>query len=207
MVEKDILEEKMEERKEQFEEAEIEDEEVFEEELNEDEAFEEETSDRKYKYQETKEKGKIYSEKIANDLSKSVEDFKESVRKMQKVADDKINEYKNATVSNLPVDLVESDDIYYLRVAVPGLAKEDVDIEAGDNDITITATFKPFIEELEELEDAKVIASEMTVGKCSKTVRFENSIELDGIKAKYSSGIVLITIPKLIIPKHKVTVE
>ena len=128
----------------------------------------------------------------------------------------KINEYKNATISNLAVDLVEADDIYYLNVAIPGITKDDVEIEAGDNDIIITATFKPFIEELgfnlepedeEEADDVRVIASELTVGKCSKTVRFENSIDVEKISAKYKSGIVLITIPKLIIPKHKVTVE
>ena len=128
-------------------------------------------------------------------------------KNMQKYADEKINEYKNATISNLAVDLIESDDIYYLKVAVPGLDKDEVEIEAGDNDIVITATFKPFIEELEDIEDARVIASELTVGKCSKTVRFENSIEIEKIKAKYKTGVILITIPKLIIPKHKVTVE
>ena len=132
---------------------------------------------------------------------------------MQKYADEKINEYKNATVSNLAVDLIETEDTYYLKVAVPGLDKNEIDIEASDNDIVITAIFNPFVEELidckeiEGAEDAEVIASELTVGKSSKTVRFENSIEVEKISAKYSNGIILISIPKLVIPKHKVTVE
>ena len=125
----------------------------------------------------------------------------------QKYADEKLNEYKNATVSNLAADLIETDEIYYLKVAIPGISKEDVEIVVGDNDIVITTTFKPLIEELEDVEDAKVIASELTTGKCSKTVRFEKSIDMDNIKAKYNAGIVLITLPKLIIPKHKITVE
>ena len=155
-------------------------------------------------------------EKFVNDLNCTIEEFKENFKSMQKYADEKINEYKNATISNLAVDLVEADDIYYLKVAIPGITKDDVEIEAGDNDLVITATFKPFIEELgfnleaedeEDADDVRVIASELTVGKCSKTVRFENSIDVEKITAKYKSGIVLITIPKLIIPKHKVTVE
>ena len=44
----------------------------------------------------------------------------------KKYADEKINEYKNATISNLAVDLVEADDIYYLKVAIPGITKDDV---------------------------------------------------------------------------------
>lgn len=198
MVEKDILEEKINERKEKIDEKKEKTTEKIDEKINE----------KKDKYEERKEKGKVYSEKFVNDLNSTIEELKENVRNMQKYADDKINEYKNATVSNLAVDLIEADDIYYLKVAVPGLSKDEVEIEASDNDIVITATFKPFIEELEDIEDARVIASELTTGKCSKTVRFENSIEVEKIKAKYSdNGIILITIPKLIIPKHKVTVE
>lgn len=199
MVEKDILEEKMNERKEKFEEAK--------------ENINEETDEQKDKYEETKEKTKMYGDKLANDLNKTLEEFKVNFKNMQKLADEKINDYKNATISNISVDLVEFDDTYYLKAAVPGLSKDEVEIEASDNDIVISATFKPLIEELpellglEELEDAKVIASELKKGKCSKTVRFENSIKPEEIKAKYSTGIVLITIPKLIIPKHKVTVE
>ena len=211
MVEKDVLEEKVNEKKEKFDEKK---ETVGE-------KVDSKYNEKKEKFDEKKEKGKIYSEKFVNDLNSTIDELKESLKNMQKYADDKINEYKNATVSNLAVDLIESDDIYYLKVAVPGLDKDEVEIEAGDNDIVITATFKPFVEELkdagilkddeddesEDVAEAKVIASELTVGKCSKTVRFENSIEVEKITAKYKTGIILITIPKLIIPKHKVTVE
>ena len=211
MIEKDVLEEKMNERKEKFGEKKEKVEEKVDSKYNE----------KKEKFDEKKEKGKVYSEKFVNDLNTTIDEFKDSLKNMQKYADDKINEYKNATISNLAVDLIESDDIYYLKVAVPGLDKDEVEIEAGDNDIVITATFKPFVEELkdagilkadddeesEDVAEAKVIASELTVGKCSKTVRFENSIEVEKITAKYKTGIILITIPKLFIPKHKVTVE
>ena len=211
MVEKDVLEEKMNERKEKFDEKK---EKVGE-------KVDSKYNEKKEKFDEKKEKSKVYSEKFVNDLNTTIDEFKDSLKNMQKYADDKINEYKNATISNLAVDLIESDDIYYLKVAVPGLDKDEVEIEAGDNDIVITATFKPFVEELkdagilkadddeesEDVAEAKVIASELTVGKCSKTVRFENSIEVEKITAKYKTGIILITIPKLIIPKHKVTVE
>lgn len=180
----------------------------FDEQINEKrEKFDEKINEQKEKFDEKKEKGKIYTDKFVNDLSKSVDELKDNVKTFQKYADQKINEYKNATLSNLSADLIETDESYFLKVAVPGIAKEDVDIEAGDNDIVISATYKPFIEEFEDDENAKVIASELKKGKCSKTVRFENSIEKEAITAKYDTGIVLITIPKIIIPKHKVTVE
>ncbi len=219
MAEKDILKEKIDERKEKFEEKEEKPKESKktkepkEEETTESkeektkEPKEEETTESEEKEQKTEEKTVNYSEKFANDLNNTIEEIKENFKSVQKYADEKLNEYKNATVSNLAADLIETDEIYYLKVAIPGISKEDVEIVVGDNDIVITTTFKSLIEELEDIDDAKVIASELTTGKCSKTVRFEKSIDMDNIKAKYNAGIVLITLPKLIIPKHKITVE
>ena len=40
------------------------------------------------------------------------------------------------------------------------LKKEEIDIEAGDKDISIVATFKPYIEEIEE-EDKTVLISDI----------------------------------------------
>lgn len=234
MAEKDILKEKIDERKEKFEEKEekpkeskktkepkeeetTESKEEKTKEPKEEQTTEpkeektkesdEETVESEEKEQKTEEKTVNYSEKFANDLNNTIEEIKENFKSVQKYADEKLNEYKNATVSNLAADLIETDEIYYLKVAIPGISKEDVEIVVGDNDIVITTTFKSLIEELEDIDDAKVIASELTTGKCSKTVRFEKSIDMDNIKAKYNAGIVLITLPKLIIPKHKITVE
>ena len=126
---------------------------------------------------------------------------------MQKAADQKYSDYKKSTVQTLDIDLIETKDVYYIKAAVPGVEKEDVLIEAGDNDITIETTFKPYIEEFAEDETAEVISSSLKSGRCVKTVRFENSLDLENITAKFANGIVIVTIPKLIIPKHKVNVE
>lgn len=173
----------------------------------EDVEFDEKTEDYKEKFEDTKEKGKNIAENVVNDLAKSIEEFKESLRNMQKNADQRYNDYKKSTVQSLDIDLIETDDIYYLKAAVPGIDKEEILIEAGDNDITIEATFVPYIEEFDEEEGAEVIASSLKGGRCVKTVRFETSIDIENITAKFKNGIVIVTIPKLVIPKHKVNVE
>ena len=171
------------------------------------EKFDEKKEETKEKYEETKEKGKNIADNVISDLYTSIDEFKEYIKNMQKTADKKYTEYKQSTVQTIDIDFVETKDIYYIKAAVPGVAKEDVLIEAGDNDISIETTFKPYIEEFEEDEEAELISSSIKSGRCSKTVRFENSIDLENITAKFLNGIVLITIPKLIIPKHKVNVE
>ena len=169
--------------------------------------FDEKREETREKIDETKEKGKNIADNVISDFYKSIDEFKESIKSMQKSADQKYADYKKTTVQTIDIDLVETSDVYYIKAAVPGVEKEDVSIEAGDNDLTIETCFKPYIEEFEEEDEAEVIVSAIKSGKCVKTVRFENSIDLENITAKFSNGIVIITIPKLIIPKHKVNVE
>ncbi|MBR3114099.1 MAG: Hsp20/alpha crystallin family protein [Methanobrevibacter sp.] len=183
-------------------------EETVEDEINEEKSkFDERKDETKEKIDETREKTKNIADNVINDLYKSIDEFRESIKNMQKSADQKYADYKKTTVQSIDIDLVETKDIYYIKAAVPGVEKEDVSIEAGDNDITIETCFKPYIEEFEEEDEAEVILSAIKSGKCVKTVRFENSIDLENITAKFSNGVVIVTIPKLIIPKHKVNVE
>jgi HSP20 family protein len=200
MVDSETIETKISDKKEETEEKFDETEEVFEE-----ETAENASEDIKDKFEETKEKGKNIADNVISDLYKSIDEFKESLKNMQKTADQKYSDYKKATVQTIDADLIETDDHYHIKVAVPGIDKEDILIEAGDNDITIEATFKPYIEEFEE--GAEVIASSLKTGTCVKTIRFANSIDINAITAKFNNGTVIITIPKLIIPKHKVNVE
>lgn len=197
MVDSETIETKISDKKEEFDEK-----------INEGtDKFEEKKAETKEKFEEKKEKGKNIADNVMGDLYTSIDEFKEYIKNMQKNADKKYTEYKKSTVQTLDIDLIETKDIYYIKAAVPGVEKEDVQIEAGDNDITIETTFKPYIEEFEEDEEAEVIASSLKSGRCVKTVRFENSLDLENITAKFANGIVLVTIPKLIIPKHKINVE
>ena len=197
MVDSETIEAKVSDKKEKI------DEKIEEEK----EKFEEKKEEEKEKFEETKEKGKNIADNVIGDLYNSIDEFKEYIKNMQKNADKRYSDYKKSTVQTLDIDLIETKDIYYIKAAVPGVNKEDVLIEAGDNDISIETTFKPYIEEFEEEDEAEVIASSIKAGRCVKTVRFENSIDLEKITAKFINGIVIITIPKLIIPKHKVNVE
>ena len=203
MVDSETIETKVADKKEEFDEKVEEDIDVEEEKTKFDEKFDE----TKEKFEAKKEKSKNFADNFINDLYKSIDEFKENVKSMQKTADQKYADYKKATVQTIEIDFIETKDTYYIKAAVPGVEKEEVLIEAGDNDITIETTFKPYIEEFGEDETAEVISSSIKSGRCVKTVRFENSIDLDNITAKFANGIIKITIPKLIIPKHKINVE
>lgn len=196
MVEKDIIETKISEGKEKAEEKIDEHKEKAEEKIN----------YRKEKLNEKREQTKNMAGKMTEDLSRGFDNLQEGIKSIQKIIDQKIDDYKKATIHSLDVDLIETEEKYYLKVDVPGIEKEEIDIEAGDKDISIVATFKPFIEEIEE-KDKTVLISDIKQGKCSKSIRFSNNIEIDKISAKFNNGTVLITIPKLKTPKNKINVE
>lgn len=196
MVEKDIIETKISEGKEKAEEKIDEHKEKAEEKIN----------YHKEKLNEKREQTKNMAGKMTEDLSRGFDDLQEGIKSIQKIIDQKIDDYKKATIHSLDVDLIETEEKYYLKVDVPGIEKEEIDIEAGDKDISIVATFKQFIEEIEE-EDKTVLISDIKQGRCSKSIRFSNNIEIDKISAKFNNGTVLITIPKLKTPKNKINVE
>lgn len=196
MVEKDIIETKISEGKEKAEEKIDEHKEKAEEKIN----------SHKEKLNEKREQTKNMAGKMTEDLSRGFDDLQEGIKSIQKIIDQKIDDYKKATIHSLDVDLIETEEKYYLKVDVPGIEKEEIDIEAGDKDISIVATFKPYIEEIEE-EDKTVLISDIKQGRCSKSIRFSNNIEIDKISAKFNNGTVLITIPKLKTPKNKINVE
>lgn len=196
MVEKDIIETKISEGKEKAEEKIDEHKEKAEEKIN----------YRKEKLNEKMEQTKNMAGKMTEDLSRGFDDLQDGIKSIQKIIDQKIDDYKKATIHSLDVDLIETEEKYYLKVDVPGIEKEEIDIEAGDKDISIVATFKPYIEEIEE-EDKSVLISDIKQGRCSKSIRFSNNIEIDKISAKFNNGTVLITIPKLKTPKNKINVE
>lgn len=196
MVEKDIIETKISEGKEKAEEKIDEQKEKAEEKIN----------YRKEKLNEKREQTKNMAGKMTEDLSRGFDDLQEGIKSIQKIIDQKIDDYKKATIHSLDVDLIETEEKYYLKVDVPGIEKEEIDIEAGDKDISIVATFKPYIEEIEE-EDKTVLISDIKQGRCSKSIRFSNNIEIDKISAKFNNGTVLITIPKLKTPKNKINVD
>lgn len=206
MVDSETIETKVADKKEEFDEK-VEEEIDVEEKTTEKSKFDEKFDETREKYEEKKEKGKNFADNVLNDIYKTIDEVKENVKNLQKNADQKYADYKKSTVQTLDVDLIETKDVYYIKAAVPGVSKEDVLIEAGDNDISIETTFKSYIEEFAEDETAEVISSSIKSGRCVKTIRFENSLDLENITAKFSNGIVIVTIPKLIIPKHKINVE
>lgn len=106
----------------------------------------------------------------------------------------------------MPVELHEKDKEYSVKAELPGVKKEDLDIDIDKNHITINAK-----KEEEKKEDTKGYRkSEFRYGEFSRTVYFPQEIDVERTTAKLEHGILKIEAPKLAAEnenRKKLTVE
>ena len=102
------------------------------------------------------------------------------------------NEDSDCDKYAMPVELHEKDNEYCVRAELPGVKKEDLDIDIDKNHLTINAK-----KEEETKEDTKGFRkSEFRYGEFSRTVYFPQEIDVDKTTANLEHGILAITAPK-----------
>ncbi|MBN1117575.1 MAG: Hsp20/alpha crystallin family protein [Bacteroidales bacterium] len=99
------------------------------------------------------------------------------------------------TNSTLPaVNIKENDDEFLIEVAAPGLKKDDFKINYENGRLTISSEKK---EEFKDEKDGKVNRKEFSYQSFQRSFTIaEEAIDAEKIKAKYSEGILHLTLPK-----------
>lgn len=90
------------------------------------------------------------------------------------------------------VDIVENDKAFELHVAVPGMNKEDFQIEMNDNFLTVSGERKF----TNEKKDANWHSIETQYGNFSRSFSLPENVDTAKITAKYNNGILEVMIPK-----------
>lgn len=89
-------------------------------------------------------------------------------------------------------DIKEKEDEYLIEAEMPGMNKEDIELEIDDNYLTITADHK---EETEE-KGENYIRRERRQGRYTRSFYLDN-VKEDEIKAEYNDGILTVHLPKV----------
>ena len=133
---------------------------------------------------------KFYMEEYMDDFKEEMNDLlKRSFKDFEfltPVSERKISHWKPA------VELTEQNGNYMLKAEIPGIKKEDIEIEIGEDAIEIKAEMKEHHEEKGE----NIYKSEFRYGKFARCIPFPSEIESDQAKAEYKDGILTITVPK-----------
>ena len=174
------------------------------------ERFKEDSRRRKEKFDENIDKGKDVAEKVSENLSKTFDDTIVALKAFQKDVDAKYQEYRETSATNkIDVDLIDAEGFYYMQAYLAGVAKEDIDIEATKNSITLKVKFANIFEKIECPEDSKpkFIITAGKKGEAARTIKLTEDIDIEQVSAKHDNGILFITIPKISTPKAKVDIE
>lgn len=107
-------------------------------------------------------------------------------------------------MADLRVDIRDSEKEYILEADLPGLSKEDLQLEFKDNCLTISVEKNEKTEE----ENGNYLRRERRSQSISRTIAF-NGVNDQEIKAKYENGVLKVTLPKLESPisKHRIEIE
>jgi HSP20 family protein len=97
------------------------------------------------------------------------------------------------TEVKLKVDVKENDKAFTVHAEIPGVKKEDIQVDIDGNIISIRAERK---QEKEEKKGEKVIYSERSYGMASRSLTLPSDVDTQGASASYKDGVLDLTLPK-----------
>jgi len=95
-----------------------------------------------------------------------------------------VSDFAGPLGTQFPVDLYEDKDNAYVRAELPGINRDDIQVELVDGSLNISATRKTKSESGEE--------------SCTleRSLNVPETVQADKISAAYENGVLNITLPK-----------
>ena len=114
---------------------------------------------------------------------------------------EQFNKLLSATEENVRKDIAfipavntrEGDDAYYIEVDLPGVKKEDINIDVDENTLTISGERKV----KEEHKEDNFYKVESVYGKFERSFSLPEDVDTDKIEAEFKNGVLEIKIPKV----------
>ena len=97
------------------------------------------------------------------------------------------------TELKMKIDVKEDDKSYTVKADVPGVKKEDIQIDIDDDRVSLRAEVK---QEKEEKKGEKVVYSERSYGAVSRSFALPAEVDAKGAKAEYKDGVLSLVLPK-----------
>jgi HSP20 family protein len=98
---------------------------------------------------------------------------------------------------------METENSIIVITDLPGVKKEDIDIDISEDSIDITAKFEDEIDE----EGANYIKKERSYGETKRSISLPTQINVKEATAKFNDSILTVNLPKLMEEKHKVDIK
>jgi HSP20 family protein len=92
---------------------------------------------------------------------------------------------------NFPVDLYEDENNAYVRAELPGVNRDEINVEMIDDYLTITAVRKSPAK-----GDGKAETPEEQSFSFSRSVSIPDAVQADKVTAAYENGVLTVTLPR-----------
>lgn len=108
---------------------------------------------------------------------------------------DLMRPYQSApTSSAIRFDVSEDAAAYHVSATLAGVTKDEINVAVDGVEVTIGAEFKEPLAR----EGVRVLHSERAYGKASRTFRVATEIDEAKVEAKFTDGVLSLTLPKKI---------
>lgn len=98
------------------------------------------------------------------------------------------NESRSVT---MPLDAYRKDDVFLIRLDLPGVTTDSIDVTVEDDVLTINATR----EAPPSPEGIKSIITERPFGTFTRQVFLGTNLDTENMRAEYEAGVLTLTIP------------
>jgi len=89
-------------------------------------------------------------------------------------------------------DVYEDRDKFSVKVELPGMKREDIDISLDGNTLSVAGELK----EEEEHKEAELYRAERFFGRFQRSITLPQPVDPNRITATYQDGVLSITLPK-----------
>ena len=140
----------------------------------------------------------------AQDMQKNVpihRDFDQSMRTMRDEMDQMFRDFfskQDVTgwggnfEASPATDVVEEDKDFLVKVELPGMTPDGIDLSVTGNSIVI----KGEKQQENEVKGDTYLRQEMSYGSFSRTISLPETADLDKADAVYKNGVLTVTVPK-----------
>ncbi len=138
-------------------------------------------------------------------IVRSFDPFKELRELEQRFAQlqPKLASDTNVTSFLPAVNTREDEKNYFIEIDLPGVAKEDINVELNENKLTVSGERKT----REEVKKEDYYLVESTFGKFQRTFTLPENVDVEHIEAKENNGVLEIVIPKVNNPEVSKRIE
>jgi HSP20 family protein len=151
-------------------------------------------SDKKDDVQEEVGKRRTQADKLLNDIMNTIKVKQVEVGKT-------LSDY--TSLQKPLADIIETNDSIIIKIDLPSVAKEDIDIGIAGESIDITVKF----EEESEVEDINYIQKERSYGETKRTLKLPSEIKVKEASANFKDSVLTINLPKIQKEVHKIDIN